>query len=60
MDKFVKYLNDTVVELKQVSWPTSRQALMYTVLVMVISVIVAVYIGFFDVLFVKIISFLKL
>ncbi len=60
MDKLVRYFSDTVTELKQVSWPTSQQALMYTILVMLISVIVAVYIGFFDILFVKIISFLKL
>jgi preprotein translocase subunit SecE len=48
MDNFIKYLRDTAAELKQVSWPTQRQALLYTVLVIAISAVVALYIGVFD------------
>lgn len=45
-------------ELRQVSWPTRHQAIMYTALVIGISAIVALYVGAFDYLFSKIISFI--
>ena len=48
MDKFVKYINDTAAELKQVSWPTQHQAMMYTALVIGISAVVALFVGAFD------------
>ena len=51
MDKFSKYLRDTASELKQVSWPTQQQAMFYTVLVIVISIIVALFTGAFDYIF---------
>tara|TARA_B100002051_G_scaffold276792_2_gene328197 strand:+ start:5595 stop:5783 length:189 start_codon:yes stop_codon:yes gene_type:complete len=51
MDKFSKYITDTMAELKQVSWPSQHQALMYTALVIAISVIVALFLGAFDFVF---------
>lgn len=51
MQNFINYLKDTVAELKRVSWPTNKQALIYTALVVVVSLIVALYIGLFDYLF---------
>lgn len=56
MNKFIKYIKATMVELRQVSWPTRQQALMYTALVIAISAIVALYVGAFDYLFSQIIS----
>lgn len=56
MDKLVKYINDTASELKQVSWPTQHQAIMYTALVIGISAIVAMFVGAFDYGFSKIIE----
>ena len=49
--KLIKYFNDTASEMKQVSWPTQRQAAFYTLLVVAISALVALYIGAFDYLF---------
>lgn len=57
MDKLIKYLKDTVAELKQVSWPTQKQATLYTILVIIISGVTAVYVGAFDYLFSQGINF---
>jgi preprotein translocase subunit SecE len=46
-----KFLSEVKAELKHVSWPTKHQAIGYTILVVVISVAVALYLGFFDWLF---------
>lgn len=51
MNSLIKYFRDTAAELKQVSWPTQHQAMLYTVLVIVISVFVALFTGAFDFLF---------
>lgn len=41
----------TFAELRQVAWPSQRQTIMYTILVIVISALVALYVGAFDYLF---------
>lgn len=58
MDNLTKYFKDTAAELKQVSWPTQRQAMLYTALVIGISAVVALYAGAFDYVFSQGISFL--
>ncbi|MCB9814383.1 preprotein translocase subunit SecE [Candidatus Nomurabacteria bacterium] len=57
MDNLTKYFRDTANELKQVSWPTQHQAMLYTVLVIGISTVVALYVGAFDFLFSQVIKF---
>lgn len=47
----IEYLRDTRGELKHVSWPTRKQALVYTVLVIVISASIAMFTGALDFLF---------
>lgn len=47
----IQYIKDTKGEMKHVSWPTRKQALSYTYLVILISVAVSIYLGFFDWLF---------
>lgn len=51
MSGFIKYINMTFAELRQVAWPSQRQTIMYTILVIVISALVALYVGAFDYLF---------
>jgi preprotein translocase subunit SecE len=51
MTALVKYVRSTIAELRQVAWPTKREAILYTILVVVISAIVALYVGAFDYLF---------
>jgi len=51
MARIGQYLKDTHGELRHVAWPTQIQTIVYTVLVALISIVVAVYLGFFDFLF---------
>ena len=53
MDKFITYLKDTRAEMKHVAWPTRQQALVYTALVIGISVVAAMFLGAFDFIFTK-------
>ena len=46
-----QYLKDTRGELRHVAWPTRAQTIIYTVLVALLSVGVALYLGLFDYLF---------
>ena len=51
MSNLSNYFKATVAEMKQVSWPSQRQALVYTFLVILLSVLVALFLGLFDFLF---------
>ncbi len=51
MSRLSNYFRDTVAEMKHVSWPTKHQALVYTILVVVICAFVAVFLGAFDFVF---------
>lgn len=51
MDKLSNYISETKDEMKHVSWPTKKQTLMFTILVIFISIAVATYLGLFDYLF---------
>jgi preprotein translocase subunit SecE len=56
MSSFIQYIKDTRSELKHVSWPTRSQTIWFTVLVIVISLLTAVYLGAFDQLFTHIVK----
>jgi preprotein translocase SecE subunit len=58
MSTFINYLKDTAAELRHVSWPTRAQTFIYTILVIVISVLTAFYTGFFDFLFSRALNWL--
>lgn len=48
MNRLLNYLRATKGELKHVSWPTQRQTTIYTVLVIVLSIVTAMYLGLLD------------
>ncbi|NBD74330.1 preprotein translocase subunit SecE [Patescibacteria group bacterium] len=48
MDGFINYLKATRGELKHVSWPTQRQTSIFTALVIGLSILTGLYLGFFD------------
>jgi len=50
------YIRDTKGEMKHVSWPTKSQAIAYTALVLVISIALSIYLGFFDYIFTRVID----
>jgi len=54
--KLFDYIRDTKGEMKHVSWPTKTQATAYAILVIVISVFVALYLGLFDYIFTQIVD----
>ena len=58
MNSLSKYFRDTAAELKQVSWPTQRQAMLYTILVIGISAIVSLFVGAFDFAFSEIVNYI--
>ncbi len=51
MDRLINYLKATKAELVHVSWPSRRQAIVTTLLVVGVSLLAAVFLGFFDYLF---------
>jgi len=53
---FIQYLKDTKGELSHITWPTRRQAVSFTVLVVVLSILTSVYLGAFDTLFTTVIK----
>lgn len=56
MSKLTEYLSETKGELKHVSWPTKNQAIIFTVIVVVFSIVVAFVLGAFDFIFAMILK----
>ena len=51
MNKIINYIKASIEELKKVTWPTKKETYLYTVLVIVISLVVAAYLGGLDYIF---------
>lgn len=51
MSKVAEYINEAKAELKKVQWPTRKETTRHTVLVILISIGVAIFLGLFDYLF---------
>lgn len=45
------YIKETRAEFKHVNWPTKKQAIAFTLVVILISLFVAYYLGLFDYIF---------
>jgi len=56
MSKLSNYILETKGELKHVSWPTKKQTFIFTSLVIIISIGVAISLGLFDYLFTSILK----
>lgn len=54
--KIINYIKETRGELKHVSWPTRRQTINYTIIVIFISVATAAFLGVFDFIFTQILN----
>ncbi len=48
MKRFIQYIRDTKAELVHVKWPTRRETMGFTLIVIAVSIITAVLLGFFD------------
>ncbi len=45
---FTNYIKETKAELNHVTWPSQKQAVAFTAVVVVVSVVIAAMLGFFD------------
>ena len=48
---FIDYLRDTRGELRHVSWPSRKQTINYTIIVLIISIGTGLFLGLLDFLF---------
>lgn len=51
INKIITFLGEVRIELKKVNWPNQEQILKYTLIVIVASVAVAIFLGGLDFLF---------
>lgn len=56
MNSLMQYFKDVRGEMRHVSWPTQRQAVVYTIIVIAVSLLTAVYLGLWDYVFAAIIQ----
>ncbi|MDP2705232.1 MAG: preprotein translocase subunit SecE [Patescibacteria group bacterium] len=52
----IDYIKETRGELKHVSWPTRRQVVVFTAIVIIASFATAFFLGFFDFVFSQILG----
>ncbi len=52
----ISYLTEVKAESKNIKWPTRKQVINYTVVVIVLSTALAIYVGALDALFAKLLS----
>ena len=51
MNKIINYLKETKAEMRHVNWPTRKQTLYFTILIIAIAVSTSFFLGFFDFIF---------
>ncbi|MAZ29884.1 preprotein translocase subunit SecE [bacterium] len=56
MSRLGKYLNATAGEMKHVKWPTTRQAIIYSALVIGVSTLTALFVAGFDYVFTNLLN----
>ena len=56
VQKIIQFLNEAKAELKKVTWPTPRQTLASTAVVIIIVFIVAIYLGIIDYILAKLVK----
>ena len=56
MSRIGNYLNATAAEMKHVKWPTTKQAIVYSALVIAISAVTSLFIAGFDYVFTNFIN----
>ncbi len=49
--KISTYIKESLAEMKKVTWPTKKETQQYSILVLVISIVVALYLGLLDYIF---------
>ena len=57
VQKIIQFIKEAKVELKKVTWPTPKQTLASTAVVIIIVFIVAIYLGIVDFVLAKLAKF---
>jgi preprotein translocase subunit SecE len=57
VQKIIQFIKEAKVELKKVTWPTPKQTLASTAVVIIIVFIVAIYLGIVDFVLAKLVKF---
>jgi preprotein translocase subunit SecE len=52
----ISYIKEVKAETKNIKWPTKKQVVNYTIIVVVLSLLLAIYVGALDAFFAKILS----
>jgi preprotein translocase subunit SecE len=58
LQKIIRFLSEAKAELKRVTWPTPKQTLASTVVVIVIVFIIAIFLGIIDYILAKLVKFI--
>lgn len=51
MSKTIQFFKEVIAESKNITWPTRNQTIFYTIIVIIVSLIVAYYLGLLDNIF---------
>ncbi|MGI6347900.1 MAG: preprotein translocase subunit SecE [Patescibacteria group bacterium] len=51
MNKISKYVKESIIELKKVTWPSKKETYRYTFLVIGLSLAMAIFLGALDLIF---------
>ena len=58
VQKIIQFIKEAKVELKKVTWPTPKQTLASTAVVIIIVFIVAIYLGIVDFALAKLVKYI--
>jgi preprotein translocase subunit SecE len=58
MQQVIKFLSEAKAELKKVTWPSSKQTMASTLVVIIIVFIVSIYLGIIDFGLAKLVKFI--
>lgn len=53
-----RYVKETIGELRKVSWPTRKEATNLTIIVLIVTFAMSMYLGFLDLIFTRLFSLL--
>lgn len=54
--KITEYIKETRAEMSHVTWPTRGQAISYALAVVIVSVVIAIFLGVFDYIFARLLT----
>ena len=58
IEKIIQFIKEAKIELKKVTWPTPKQTLASTAVVIIIVFIIAIYLGIIDYGLAKLVKFI--